>query len=91
VLDVPAWYTAAALRALSFLFRAGPILTPPDEVRFPRPAVLRGQWSWFDHGLGAMAPLAPSDGNATLPRTPARAVEGWLKFTPNPQLDERDG
>lgn len=85
-LQVPSWYTSTALRAMSYLFRAGPILTPPDELRFPRPSERRGQWSWFDR-VGGTAPLAPADQNATLPRTPPRAVEGWLKLTPNPPVE----
>ena len=80
-LQVPDQFTAPALRAMSYLFRAGPILTPPDELRIPRPAGRRGRWSWFDHVLGNTVPVAAADQNATLPATPPRAVEGWLKLT----------
>lgn len=80
-LQVPDRFTKPALRAIAYLFRAGPILTPPDELRIPRPHERRGQWSWFDRALGTTVPVAPSDQNATLPATPPRAVEGWLKLT----------
>jgi hypothetical protein len=83
VLGVPNRYTKPALRAMAYLFRAGPILAPPDEIRIPRPAERRGSWSWYDRTLDEPVPIAPADQNATLPATPPRAVEGWLKLAPN--------
>jgi hypothetical protein len=78
-LGIPDRFTKPALRAIAYLFRVGPILTPPDDLRIPRPTERRGRWSWFDH-LGGKTPIAPADQNATLPSTPPRAVEGWLKL-----------
>lgn len=73
-----------ALRQMAYLFRAGPVLTPPDAIRMPRPAGHVGTWSWFDHVLGAAAPISPADGKVHLSSTPSLAREGWLKLTPNP-------
>jgi hypothetical protein len=89
-LEVPSTYTAPALRTMSYLFRAGPILTPPDEIRMPSPSQRAGRWSWFDRALDGTAPLTPADDKATFSRTPSRAVEGWLKLTPNPEIGEND-
>ena len=36
-LKIPHRYTKPALHAMSYLFRAGPILTPPDELRIRAP------------------------------------------------------
>jgi hypothetical protein len=83
-LGLSSGFITPALRALSYLFRAGPILTSPDAVRMPRPAERSGTWSWFDLVLGHAVDLKPADGGTRLPPTPPVALEGWLKLTPNP-------
>jgi hypothetical protein len=87
VAQVPAVYTAPPLEKISYLFRAGPFLTSPDQVRIPRPAETHGTWAWFDHVLDATTALAAADGKVSFPATPPLAKEGWLKFTPNPPTE----
>lgn len=76
-----------ALRQMAYLFRAGPLLTPPDAIRMPRPAGHSGTWSWFDHVGGDAVPVAPADGKARVGSTPPLAREGWLKLVPNADPD----
>jgi hypothetical protein len=81
---IPDQFVTPALKAISYLFRAGPFLTIPSAVRVPRPAESKGVWTWYDRVLDAVTALTPSDGNATIATTPPLVKEGWLKFTPNP-------
>jgi hypothetical protein len=83
-LNIPSEFTTPALRKMSFMFRAGPFLSSPDEVRIPRPTERKGTWSWFDYVLNTTTDLAQADGKVSLSTTPPMAREGWLKFTPNP-------
>jgi hypothetical protein len=83
--QVPAVFVTPPLNKISYLFRAGPFLTSPDEVRIPRPAETHGTWAWFDHVLDATTALTAADGKVHFPATPPLAKEGWLKFTPNPE------
>jgi hypothetical protein len=85
---VPASYLTPGLSRISYLFRAGPLLTPPDQIRMPRPAANQGSWAWFDEVLQATTPIGGSDGKVTLTAVPPLVKEGWLKFTPNPQLTQ---
>ncbi len=85
-LDIPDQFIKPALQKMYYLFRAGPVLTSPEELRIPRPAARRGRWSWFDRVLNAATPVAPADGNVRFPATPPLVKEGWLKFQPNPPL-----
>jgi hypothetical protein len=89
-LDVPSEFVKPALRTMSYLFRSGPFLTSPDEVRIPRPAERKGDWSWFDNTLGQPTTCAPADEQVRLPLTPPLIKEGWLKFTPNPAQNADD-
>jgi hypothetical protein len=86
-LGIPGELVKPALEKMFFTFRAGPLLTSPDEVRVPRPAEQQGRWSWFDHVLELSVPLAEADGRIRFPTTPPLIKEGWLKFTPNPTND----
>lgn len=88
VTTIPAPAFVPALRSLSYLFRAGPFLTPTDQVRMPRPAETKGSWVWFDEVLNRTSSLTAADGGVTLPSVPPLVKEGWLKFTPNPPLSE---
>jgi|GEM_PF-2038354 len=85
-LAIPSQYVTPALNTIAYLFRAGPLLTPPDVIRLPRPAETKGGWGWFDRVLESVAPLTPADGNATITATPPLIKEGWLTFTPNPPV-----
>ena len=82
-LNIPTEFTTPALQKMSYMFRAGPFLSSPDEVRIPRPAERKGTWAWFDYVLNATTGLAQADGKVSLSTTPPLAREGWLKFTPN--------
>ncbi|HKY03616.1 MAG TPA: hypothetical protein VJQ56_01935, partial [Blastocatellia bacterium] len=84
-LDIPNQFVTPALQKMNYLFRAGPFLTPPAEVRIPRPAERKGTWAWFDHVLNASAAITAADGKVSFPITPPLVKEGWLKFKPNPQ------
>jgi len=86
-LDIPNQFVTPALQKMNYLFRAGPFLTPPDEVRLPRPAERQGTWTWFDEVLKASATISAADGKVSFPTTPPLVKEGWLKFTPNPPQD----
>ena len=87
-LEVPPEFVGAALSKMRYMFRAGPFLTSPDEVRIPQPAESKGTWTWFDFVANAPVALAKSDDQARLSTTTPLIKEGWLKFTPNSPADE---
>jgi hypothetical protein len=83
-LDIPREFVGPAIKRMAFTFRAGPLLTPPDALRIPMPAAAKGAWSWFDKITNAPVALAPADGRPRIAGVAPRAVEGWLKFVPDP-------
>lgn len=87
--SIPTEFVTPALKNMSYVFRAGPLLTTPDAVRVPRPAASQGTWAWFDNVIDTVTSLTPADPNATIPLTAPLVKEGWLKFTPNPSPDQQ--
>jgi hypothetical protein len=83
-LKIPEPLVTPALARLSYVFRAGPLLSSPEELRIPRPSERKGTWAWFDRVLGVEVPVQPADDNVRLPTTPPLVREGWLELTPNP-------
>ncbi|MEO8433925.1 MAG: YncE family protein [Pyrinomonadaceae bacterium] len=82
-LEVPDQFVTPALNRMAYMFRAGPFLTLPDEVRMPQPAKSKGTWSWFDHVINTTTALSKADGNVRLSLTSPLIKEGWLKFVPD--------
>jgi hypothetical protein len=83
-LDIPDQFVTAPLQRMSYLFRSGPFITSPDEVRIPLPAAHEGVWAWFDKALQTTKSITPADGSVRFATTSPIVKEGWLKFTPNP-------
>jgi hypothetical protein len=88
-LDIPEGFVSAPLKQLAYLFRSGPFITSPDEIRLPRPAERDGAWAWFDRVKQAQSTITPADGSVKFATTSPIVKEGWLKFTPNPP--KKDG
>jgi hypothetical protein len=86
-LDVPSEFVGAALEKMRYMFRAGPFLTAPDELRIPQPAENKGTWSWFDFVTHVTVDLSKADDRARFSTTTPLVKEGWLKFTPNNSTD----
>ncbi len=86
-LALPSRFVKPAFQKMFYTFRAGPVLTSPEEIRLPHPAERKGNWSWFDHILQTSIPIAEADGDVRFPTTPSIIREGWLQFTPNPPND----
>jgi hypothetical protein len=87
-LDMPEAFVSAPLKRMSYLFRSGPFITSPDEVRLPRPAEHEGVWAWYDKVKQAQSAITPADGSVRFATTSPLVKEGWLKFTPNPPKKE---
>jgi hypothetical protein len=85
--DVPSEFVGAALDKMSYMFRAGPFLTSPDELRIPQPAENKGTWSWFDFVTSATVEIAKADDQVRMSTTTPLVKEGWLKFTPDNSKD----
>jgi hypothetical protein len=85
-LEVPDEFVTEALQKISFLFRVGPLLTSPQEIRAPLPYGVRGVWSWFDKLTNASSSVLAVDDAAALPALPQAAKEGWLNFKPDDGL-----
>lgn len=86
-LGIPTQFTKKAFQTMSYLFRSGPFLTSPDAVRIPQPAENQGTWSWFDNVLGTSTNISRADGKVQFATTPPLVKEGWMKFIPNPPLN----
>lgn len=82
-LDVPSEFVGAALEKMSYVFRAGPFLSSPDQLRIPEPAESKGTWSWFDLVTNAAVDITKPDDQVRLSTTTPLIKEGWLKFTPD--------
>lgn len=85
--DVPSEFVGAALEKMSYMFRAGPFLTSPDQLRIPQPAESKGQWTWFDLVAKAAVDVTKADDQVRLSTTTPLVKEGWLKFTPDTSND----
>jgi hypothetical protein len=77
-------HVAAALEALAFTFRVGPVLVDPDTIRMPLPAEIAGGWSWVRRvnvTTWKEDPVVRASEDALLPDVPALLSEGWLKLS----------
>jgi hypothetical protein len=88
--ELPRAFAVGPLAAMSYVFRSGPLLSPVDQVRLPRPTVRTGTWTWFDHVLGTAVPIVPTDDQVSLASVPPLVREGWLKLSPNPPLPPKE-
>lgn len=82
--NLPAGPVDAALRAMTFAFRTGPLLVDPQSVRMPLPTDIRGSWSfirrstvttWSSDGVQA------STSQAELTARPLQLFEGYLQLS----------
>lgn len=80
---IPNQYIQPALTALWYLFRAGPIITPPEEASLPQPAEDQGLWTWFDKTIQDPIPIAPKATKVRFMTPPPLVKQGWLKFIPD--------
>ena len=85
-LEIPDEFVTAPLQKISYMFRVGPLLTPPEEVRAPLPFGVRGVWSWFDKLTNSSAPVFAINEGAALTGSPQLGKEGWLNFKPDDGL-----
>ena len=85
-LEVPDEFVTTALEKISFMFRVGPLLTPPQAIRTPLPFGVRGVWSWFDKLTNATSQALAVGDDAEIPASPQVAKEGWLNFKPDDGL-----
>jgi hypothetical protein len=51
-IDLPAEHFERALQAISLTFLAGPILSPPEQIRAPLPHLAGQEWSWIERTPG---------------------------------------
>ncbi|MFW2372224.1 MAG: hypothetical protein ACN4GM_03820 [Gammaproteobacteria bacterium] len=77
----------AALEAMEFNFRVGPVLGHGELPTVPLPQQLAGQWSWCPPG-GKASTLTQLEGKTTVTGSTdsAQILEGWLKISTT--LDE---
>jgi hypothetical protein len=85
-LEIPDEFVTAPLQKISYMFRVGPLLTPPEEVRTSLPFGVRGVWSWFDKLTNSSAPVFAINEGAVLTGSPQVSKEGWLNFKPDDGL-----
>jgi hypothetical protein len=80
-------WVAAGLANLAPTFRFGPLLLDPHVVRMPVPTRGGGGWSWESRSAPdswRSEPVATGAGEVALSAAPPRAMEGWLRFVPEP-------
>lgn len=86
-ISLPNEFIEGPMSAFQLNFRAGPLVTPTDQIRTPYPTERHGAWSWIQRaGPGAdtftTKTLVRTAQEARLDDTPPALVEGWLKFVP---------
>lgn len=86
-LSIPSEFVDPALKQMAFTFRTGPILAARDSIRIPRPAEQHGDWLWLQRT--STNKEDPCEARSIIDATEepklgerARALDGWLKFTP---------
>lgn len=80
-------WVAAGLANLAPTFRFGPLLLDPHVVRMPVPTRGGGGWSWESRSAPdawLSEEVATGAGEVALSAMPPRAMEGWLRFVPDP-------
>lgn len=80
---IPDEFVTPSLETLSYLFRAGPIITPPNETCIPKPAEDQGIWSWYDKTTKENTPISSDSTKVRYMSPPPLFKQGWLKFTPD--------
>jgi hypothetical protein len=82
-------WVAPGLARLAPLFRFGPVLLDPTNIRMPVASDIRGTWSWShrqDASTWLDEPVVNSLGDGRLPTEPSEGQEGWLRLTPEEPL-----
>lgn len=86
-LSIPSEFVDPALKRMAFTFRTGPILSARDSIRIPRPAEQHGDWLWLQRTSTGKDDPCEARSIIDVTEEPklgerARALDGWLKFTP---------
>lgn len=84
---LPNEFVEGPMSAFQLTFRAGPLVSPTDQIRTPYPTERHGAWSWLQRSApGAdtftTKTLVKAAQEARLDDTPPALVEGWLRFVP---------
>jgi hypothetical protein len=87
---LPDAYIGDAIKALNVTFRVNGLLTDPDTIRIPVPALKHADWSWIERSdpntWNTSLPIVKANQKPRLVNTPAVIHEGWLKL-----VDKEDG
>ncbi|MBW4464897.1 MAG: hypothetical protein KME07_05590 [Pegethrix bostrychoides GSE-TBD4-15B] len=81
---LPEAYIGDAIKTLNVTFRVNGLLTDPDTIRIPIPALKHADWSWIERSdpntWNTSLPIVKANQKPRLVNTPAVIHEGWLKL-----------